>query len=88
MRAVLQSVSLQVTLLDAEGVDGPVARVDDAVLGAGCHDSAIDGQAGVFGNVQLPAELTDEGQTHGSHLDGVRGRGGIRQRRGRFVRWG
>ena len=49
-----------VTFLYAEGVDGPVARVDDAVLGAGRHDSTIHRETGVFGNVQLPAELSDE----------------------------
>lgn len=64
-----------VTFLDAERVDGSVARVDDAVLGAGRHDRLVDGQAGVFGDVQLPAQLAHKGQAHGSHLAGE-GRGG------------
>lgn len=60
---------LQVTFLYAERVDGPVAWVYDAVLCTCSHDSMVDWKARVFGNVQLPAELSDKWQTHSSHLD-------------------
>lgn len=39
------------------------------MFGAGGHDSAVDWEAGIFGNVQLPAELADKGQPHGPHLE-------------------
>lgn len=57
------------TFLYAERVDGPVARVYDAVFCACGHDSMVDWEAGVFGDVQLPAELPDKRQAHRSHLD-------------------
>lgn len=79
-----EQIWADVTFLYAERVDGPVARVDDAVLLAGGHDGAVHGEAGVFGNVQLPAELSDEGQTHRSHLSDRGGRGEERLR-GRCV---
>lgn len=56
------------TFLDAERVDGSVGRVLDAVFGTGGHDGLINWQAGGFRDVQLPAELSDERQTHGSYL--------------------
>lgn len=76
------------TFLYAEWVDGPVAWVDDAVLGTGCHDSIVDGKAGVFGNVQLPAELSDERETHGPHLEerGVREEGLVLWREAKLPR--
>lgn len=76
---VIYDLLLKVTLLYAEWVDGPVAWVDDAVLRASSHDGMVDWEAGVFGNVQLPAELSDKRQTHRSHLD-ERGEGGERGR--------
>lgn len=66
---VLENVCKQnLTFFDAERVDGSVARVLDAVFSTGGHDGLIHWQAGVFRDVQLPAELSHEGQTHGSYL--------------------
>lgn len=39
------------------------------MFGACGHDSVVDREAGVFGDVQLPAELSDKRQAHGSHLE-------------------
>lgn len=66
---IIHDVLLEVTFLYAEWVDGPVAGVGDAVLCTSSHDSMVDWKARVFGNVQLPAELSDKWQTHSSHLD-------------------
>lgn len=67
-------VTAELTFLDAERVDGSVAGVDDSVVGAGGHDGVVDREAGVFGNVQLPAELAHKRQAHGPDLE-ERGRG-------------
>lgn len=48
------------TFLYAERVDGSVARVDDSVFGTGGHDGVVDGETGIFWNMQLPAKLTDK----------------------------
>lgn len=75
----------ELTFLYAERVDGPVARVDDSVLGTGGHDGAVHREAGVFGNVQLPAELTDKRQPHGPHLQEMSGRDGEGRTDGSFL---
>lgn len=62
-------VTPELTFLDAERVDGSVAGVDDSVVGAGGHDGVVDWEAGVFGNVQLPAELAHKRQAHGPDLE-------------------
>lgn len=62
-------VTPELTFLDAERVDGSVAGVDDSVVGAGGHDGVVDREAGVFGNVQLPAELAHKRQAHGPDLE-------------------
>lgn len=56
------------TFLDAQGVDGPVAGIDEAVLGPCGHQGLVHGQAGWPRGVQLPAQLPDEGQPHGPDL--------------------
>jgi len=52
------------TFLDAERVDGSVAGVDETVLRASLMNSSIDRHRRLVGNVELPAEFTDKGQTH------------------------
>lgn len=66
--ALMGGVFLQ-TFLDAEGVDGSVSGVGNAVLGPGFHDSPVDFEAMLPGHVQLPAHLAHEGQPHGPHLE-------------------
>lgn len=80
---IIHDLLYKVTFLYAERVDGPVAGVDDAVLCTSSHDSMVDWQASIFGDVQLPAKLPDKWQTHSSHLDmrGVR-EGGLERWRG------
>ena len=56
------------TFLDAQGVNGPVAGIDEAVLGPRGHQGLVHGQAGWPRGVQLPAQLPHEGQPHGPDL--------------------
>lgn len=56
------------TFLDAQGVDGPVPGVDEAVLGACSHHSLVHGHTGWLGHMKLPAQLPHEGEPHGPHL--------------------
>lgn len=61
-------MTLKHTFLNAQGVNGPVSSITDAVFGTGGHDGVVDGQTGLFRDMKLPAHLTHERQTHGPHL--------------------
>lgn len=61
-------ITLTHTFLNAQGVNGPVAGIADAIFGPCGHDSVVDGQTRLFRDVKLPAHLTHERQTHGPHL--------------------
>jgi len=53
-------MALKHTFLNAQGVNGPVSSITDAVSGTGGHDGVVDGQTGLFRDMKLPAHLTHE----------------------------